>query len=117
VLPDAQTPEALPDGSLMVLRLNAERQKQVFRFWPETGQLQPFAVQVSPDEIYPQMRVFSDGRRAVVLGQSLQSGQAPRTGISLLDVISGGERILGTPNPVYSLAVTRDGKSDLFQSN
>lgn len=42
VLEDAVQPEPLPDGSLLLLRLNADRALQLFRFWPESGRLQPF---------------------------------------------------------------------------
>jgi hypothetical protein len=34
---DAMYPEALPDGSLIAARLNAEHKLQLFRFWPESG--------------------------------------------------------------------------------
>jgi predicted Ser/Thr protein kinase len=40
VLENAGTPQPLPDGSLLVTRLNAKRQTQLFRFWPDTGRLQ-----------------------------------------------------------------------------
>jgi hypothetical protein len=35
VLEDSEQPEPLPDGSLLVVRLSAERELQVSRFWPE----------------------------------------------------------------------------------
>jgi predicted Ser/Thr protein kinase len=50
VLANAGSPEALPDGSLIVIRSNAGRRLQYFRFWPETGRLQdlPLCPRTSP---------------------------------------------------------------------
>jgi len=36
-LENAWSPEALPDSSLLLARLNGERQSQWFRFWPDSG--------------------------------------------------------------------------------
>ena len=33
--------QVLPDGSLLVLRLNGERRFQLYRSWPESGRTQP----------------------------------------------------------------------------
>ncbi len=111
ILPDAGNPEALPDGSLLVVRLNSERQTQVFRFWPETGQMQAFPIRT--DWYGNHMRVFSDGRKAVVLGRYLGTGQPPGVHFFLVDLVSGNVRILQGPDRVTALAVTRDGKSVL----
>ena len=39
VLADAAIPDILPDGSLLVARLNANRDMQMYRYWPEKGRL------------------------------------------------------------------------------
>ena len=36
----AKAPEALPDGSILVYRLNVKGHLQAYRFWPESGRLQ-----------------------------------------------------------------------------
>jgi hypothetical protein len=41
LLEDAAAPEALADGSLLVMRINAKRNPQAFRFWPDSGRLDP----------------------------------------------------------------------------
>jgi hypothetical protein len=41
LLENAMTPQVLPDGSLLVTRINAERLVQLHRFWPETGRVEP----------------------------------------------------------------------------
>jgi eukaryotic-like serine/threonine-protein kinase len=66
VLEDGEQPEPLPDGSLLVVRLSAERELQVYRFWPESGRLQGFPVKVM--SAFAHVRVFPDGRHAVILG-------------------------------------------------
>src|SRR5262249_9796202 len=39
LLENAYSPEILPDGSLVIVRVNSERTEQLYRFWPNTGQL------------------------------------------------------------------------------
>ncbi|HKC25057.1 MAG TPA: serine/threonine protein kinase, partial [Thermoanaerobaculia bacterium] len=39
VLPGAQGPEALPDGSLLAVKVDSDRNFQLQRFWPESGRL------------------------------------------------------------------------------
>ena len=39
VLENAFSPEPLPDGSLLVVKLNAEGRYQLHRFWPGTGRI------------------------------------------------------------------------------
>ena len=39
VLENAIGPEPLPDGSLLVTRVNEHRQRQLYRYWPETQRL------------------------------------------------------------------------------
>ena len=41
ILEDAQGPEALPDGSLLVVKRDAARNFQIHRFRPDTGALEP----------------------------------------------------------------------------
>jgi hypothetical protein len=67
VVEDAGLPEALLDGSLLAVRYNADRQLQLFRFWPETGRLQWFPLEVSSAFGSP-IRAFPEGKQAVVIG-------------------------------------------------
>ena len=77
VLESAQCPEVLPDGSLLVVRVNAERNLQLYRFWPETGRVQPLAAQRGLTEHSFAARAFSDGREALFFGQPLDQTNAP----------------------------------------
>src|ERR1043166_8572693 len=65
VLEDAGSPEVLPDGSLLVVRINSARRSQLHRFWPETGRLEPLDAIAAPLQPF---RVFPDGKEAVFFG-------------------------------------------------
>jgi eukaryotic-like serine/threonine-protein kinase len=115
VFADAFRPEALPDGSLLAVKLNSNHEWQLFRFWPATGKVQdlPVAV-VDAQESLANPRAFPDGKEALVDGAPLGKEAA---GINLLvvDLATGATRPFapnlprGTGAPDF--AVTRDGKS------
>jgi len=44
LIENASAPEPLPDGSLLLQRINADRVPQLHRFWPDTGKLEPLPV-------------------------------------------------------------------------
>jgi eukaryotic-like serine/threonine-protein kinase len=69
VLEDAGAPEALPDGTLAVTRVNTARELEVHRFDPRSGRLEPLGFEVSP--INGQLRVFPDGKEGLLYGQPL----------------------------------------------
>ena len=113
------SPEALPDGSLLMVRANAGRRRQLHRFWPDTGRTEALDA-----EVLGYIRVFPDGREVVYVGRPLSSPQAPY-GLRVFDLSSGQSRVLapdaklGTFNPAIGpegnsvLAVLRAG--DLFE--
>src|SRR5206468_2534015 len=68
VVEDAAYPEVLPDGSLLLEKLNADRQFQLFRYWPETGRWQAFPLSVTGPLGNGAVRSFPDGREAVAIG-------------------------------------------------
>ncbi len=47
LLENAGVPQPLPDGSLLVVRVNADRVGQLHRLWPDTGQLESLPVIMS----------------------------------------------------------------------
>jgi len=116
VLEDAEHPEPLSDGSLLVVRLNAERQLQVYRFWPESGRLQGFPVKIMSTDA--RVRAFPDGRQAAILGDLFGPGQTGVIHVYVLDLASGQIRRLSTgaadDSSAHGLAVSRDGKSVLI---
>jgi len=116
VLEDGEDPEPLPDGSLLAVRLSAQRELQVYRFWPENGRLQGFPIKVM--SAFAHVRVFPDGRQAVILGDLLGPSQLGVPHVYILDLASGQIRRLPTgaddDSTARALAVSRDGKSVLI---
>jgi Tol biopolymer transport system component len=116
VLENSEQPEPLPDGTLLVVRLSAERELQVYRFWPESGRLDGFPVKVM--SVFAHPRVFPDGQHAVILGDRLGPGQLGVPHVYVLDLASKQIRQLPTgaadDSSVLALAVSRDGKSVLI---
>jgi len=114
VLRDAENPQTLPDGSLLVLRSNAERKERLFRYGPATGQMQPFPVEILKSDAHSPVRVFPDGRSAAVVGRPILPGPYPSSLLLLLvDLALGGVRVLDNGDPPVSLAIALDGKSIL----
>jgi hypothetical protein len=117
IVPKAFRPEALPDGSLLADKLNANHEWQLFRFWPDTGREQdlPVAV-VDAQDSMSNPRAFPDGREAVVDGSPLGQ-EAGGMRLLFVDLATGATRPLapnvfrGTGAPDYT--VSRDGKSVL----
>jgi eukaryotic-like serine/threonine-protein kinase len=114
VLENAAQPEVLADGSMLVTRLNAERKNQVFHFWPESGKLQGYPIEVLLWS--RQFRVFPDGREAAVIGARIGPGEEGQHLYSL-NLESGAVRRMSTglaEDHLSGLAVTPDGRSILF---
>jgi Tol biopolymer transport system component len=72
VLEDAMFPEPLPDGSLLLVRINPEHRQQVFRYWPDSGKLQGYAIEPTSELSGP--RSVRDGRLALVIGLATAPG-------------------------------------------
>jgi tRNA A-37 threonylcarbamoyl transferase component Bud32 len=114
ILDAAADPEPVPDGSLLVLRINAERQTQLYRFWPDSGNIQPLAAAVVAGEIGGSVRAFPDGKEAVFYGQPLSGGEAH---LYALDLAGNRVRKLAprlglrtVMGPRFPVAVSRDGR-------
>jgi eukaryotic-like serine/threonine-protein kinase len=119
VLDNATNVEALPDGSLIVNKLTADRLLE--RFWPGTGRSQELAVQtgISSSE-NTAVRAYPDGKTALVWGQPIgQSASAPA--LYALDLSSGSMKRLTSPGlngaDVTAFAVAADGKSVIAAVN
>jgi hypothetical protein len=114
VLDDAAFPEVLADRSLLVAKINSQRKLQPYRFWPDTGRLQAFPVELQSISGAP-MRVFPDGKEAVFLGRPTE-GAPPEPHLYALDLSSGRTRRLAPQltipivNNLFPLAVSPDGQ-------
>jgi eukaryotic-like serine/threonine-protein kinase len=74
VVEDAGNPQVLPDGSLVVQRLNADRNSQLHRYWPESGRVQALNGVLSPLAL---ARTTPEGDRIVFVGKPLDNLQQP----------------------------------------
>jgi eukaryotic-like serine/threonine-protein kinase len=120
LLENAMTPQVLPDGSLLVTRINAERLAQLHRFWPETGRIEPLPALTPPISRLPlpAVRVFPGGREAVFVGRPMGSTDAEH--LWVIDLKSGRTRRIAPDVTLafgswsFPLAVSADGQSVLF---
>ncbi|MBV9083234.1 MAG: protein kinase [Acidobacteriaceae bacterium] len=116
ILANAMWPEPLPDGSLLVVRLNAAAKYQLFRFWPETGQSQSLPLTMS-GEFWPSVRAFPNDWKVAAAAILVEPGAPTGKHLYILDVRSGRVRRLPTgledDSNLGPLAVARDGKSVL----
>jgi len=110
ILEKASNPEPLPDGSLLVIRFNADRKTQLFRFWPDSGRLQDLPV-IAFDSSSPghPMRVVPGGKEAVIYGYQLRRENEPPA-LLLVNLDSSEVRPISTV-PTRAFTVTRNGKS------
>jgi eukaryotic-like serine/threonine-protein kinase len=117
VLENAFSPEPLPDGSLLIVKLNAEGRFQLHRFWPGTGRIQALPIRMSQSFYSAHVRASPDGKTAVAWGEPLgQTASSP--GFCVIDLSSGSVRRLD-PHGVdevdggRNFTVSLDGKSVL----
>ncbi len=94
VLEDAFGPEVLPDGSLLVSRVNKDRNVQVYHYWPEGGRLEPLdAVFEGTMDLCPPLRAFRDGKDAVFYGETQEQLNTDKTPyVYILNLANGKSR-------------------------
>ena len=124
VLEAAANPEMLPDGSLLVLKINAKRQFQIHRgYWPDAGKLEPLAAVVRFTDTSAPLRTFPDGREAAYFGQPLTGNGSGTEALYALDLQTGKSRRLGpdlviperpTATGFFPMAITADGRKVLL---
>ena len=111
VLEDAQGPEALPDGSLLVVKRDAARNFQIHRFRPDSGALTPVGPPIVAEGGTLGARAFPDGKSAIFWGRLAGSADAARR-VYLLDLASGKTAPFAPQLPLAPpLAIAADGRS------
>jgi hypothetical protein len=112
VLEGVQGPEPLPDGSLLVVKLDDEHRFVLVRFWPDTGNQKLIAPPVLPDSTDLVARLFPDGREVLVWGRFAGEKDAAGRRTHIVDLATGAVRpfLPGVPlaPPFVPL---RDGRS------
>jgi hypothetical protein len=120
VLEDAEYPQVLRDGSLLVCRIDPDRRVQVYHFWPDTGQLQALGGWIMQGAVVTPVRVFPDGNEAVFFGTASGKSSDGLPHLYALDIASGKARQLAPQLPIsqasfaFPLAVTLDNRSVLI---
>jgi DNA-binding beta-propeller fold protein YncE len=122
LLADAFGPEALSDGSLIVLRLTDQGDEQLFHYWPDSDRLEPLPAFMRPVDTAPMLRAFPDGRELVFFGMSAANrSQAPRMLVYTLATRTTRELEPGVGRQFSSdwapLDVSPDGRSVYFLSD
>ena len=122
LLEDGWAPQALPDGSLVVLKRTAKEHDQAFRLWPESGRIEPLPVFLELNDAGPPLRAFGDGKEIVFIGATeeanLESGSQPY----IVDLATRKPRRLDPQAPIdrldfqlgIPLAPTPDGRGVLM---
>jgi hypothetical protein len=113
VLEEAEGPEALPDGSLLVVKRDTTRNFQLHRFWPDSGKVLRLGPAVVAESFTWSARAFPDGQRALFWGK-LANGKEKIRRAYLLDLGTGRATPFASQLPlVPPLSVGGDGRSVL----
>ena len=118
ILANAASPQALPDGSLLVVRVDPDRMTQIYHYWPDTGRLQALEAWVGLFWPAP-IRLLPGGSEAVFVGR-VKGDSDNAEHMYLLDIATGkAQRFPQEPSggpisPYYPLGITPDGRSILI---
>ena len=93
VLELADSPQALADGSLLVVRLNGERRLQLYRYWPQSARLDSLPASTTLAWGKSFVRVFPDGKEAAFIGVPGPSG-TENEALYAIDLATGATRKL-----------------------
>jgi WD40 repeat protein len=107
VLELADSPQVLPDGSLLVVRLNADRRLQLYRYWPESARLDTLEASTTLAWGKSFVRAFPDGKEAAFFG--VPGAQAEEEeALYAIDLTNGSTRKL------YDRPMARLGGGESF---
>ena len=122
LLDDGWAPQALPDGSLVVLKRTPNEHDQAFRFWPDSGRSEPLPAYLPVYDAGPPLRAFADGKEIVFIGATDEPGLESGTQPYILDLATRKSRRLDPKAPIdqldfqlgLPLAPTPDGRGVLM---
>ncbi len=119
VLEAAETPEALPDGSLLVARIDSDRRARIYHFWPGSGQTQALDAWPAMMDSLP-MRASPDGQFAAFYGTAKGALTGSSSHLYVIELSTGMVRQLAPQSPLrdpsflFPLAFTPDNRSVLI---
>jgi len=113
VLEGAQTPEALHDDSLLVVKASAAGTFRIHRFEPSTGKATPVGPEILAESLGVPLRAAPDAREALFWGRLAGDGAAGRPRqLWLLDLASGSVRPAAPGLPVAPpFSYSADGRT------
>ncbi|MHC4997083.1 MAG: protein kinase domain-containing protein, partial [Planctomycetota bacterium] len=91
VLEDAADPRPLPDGSLLAVRTNSERLRQLMRFTPATNAIETMPVLLPKALTHQAIKVLPGGFEAVVVGRPLGAPESENH-LHVVDLATGAMR-------------------------
>ncbi len=119
VLEAAETPEALPDGSLLVSRIDSDRRARIYHFSPDSGQTRALDAWPAMMDSLP-VRASPDGQFAAFYGTAKGGGTGSSSHLYVIELSTGSVRQLAPQSPLrdpsflFPLAFTRDNRSVLI---
>jgi hypothetical protein len=93
VVEGAGSPDPLPDGSLLVVKLDAERRFQLVRVWPDSGTQKNVGPPVLADSSDLFSRAFPDGKEVLVWGRLADGKSEGGRRLHAIDVETGAARV------------------------
>ena len=114
LLEDAQSPEVLPDGSLLVVRIDPDDRFRLSRFYPESGRVAAIGPSILRDTNGLGFRAFADGREAIFYGRTAETGAGSARQPYRLDLATGAVRRFAPELPLSPpMTIGADGSSVL----
>ena len=113
VLEGAQTPEALPDDGLLVLKTSAAGTFRIHRYEPSSGRATPVGPEILAESLGVPLRASPDGKEALFWGRIAGegAGSKPRQ-LWLLDLSGGSVRPVAPDLPIAPpFSFSADGRT------
>jgi dipeptidyl aminopeptidase/acylaminoacyl peptidase len=122
LLEDGWAPQALADGSLVVLKGTPRGYNQAFRFWPESGRSEPIRAYLGESDAGPPLCAFADGKEIVFIGATGEADLESGARLYILNLETRKARRLEPQAPIdrvdfqlgLPLAPTADGSGVLL---
>jgi eukaryotic-like serine/threonine-protein kinase len=103
LLEDGWAPQALPDGSLVVLKRTPRGHDEAFRFWPDSGRSEPLPAYLERWDSGPPLRAFADGKEIIFIGATEEAGVESGAQPYILDLATRKSRRLDPQAPIGRL--------------
>ena len=123
VADDAMYPKALPDGTLLLVKLSEDSRFQLHRYHPDSGRSEPLPAFWIPNQGQPLVAVFPGGSDAAFYGLRADAKAGDPYSLNVMELASGRTEILAPSISITQaafpggLAVAKDGSHVLAGVN